>query len=84
MIRLIASDLDATMVPEGTFDLNPEYFDVIRQLKQRNAQWIHEKIPDKNYFGGFKYSATCKCSVCGFVAGHEMPECPRCKTRIMR
>ena len=35
MIRLIASDLDETMIPEGTFDLNPEYFDVIRALKQK-------------------------------------------------
>ncbi len=40
MIRLIASDLDATMVPEGTFDLNPEYFDVIRQLKQKGILFV--------------------------------------------
>ncbi len=35
MIRLVASDLDLTMVPEGTFDLNPEYYDVIRALRRR-------------------------------------------------
>ena len=35
MIKLIASDLDETLLPEGTFDLNPEYYDVIRQLSDR-------------------------------------------------
>ena len=40
MIRLIASDLDATIVPEGTFDINPEYFDVIRQLKQKGIRFV--------------------------------------------
>ena len=39
MIKLIASDLDATMVPEGTFDLNPEYYEVIRQLKSRGIRF---------------------------------------------
>ncbi len=64
------------------YDLNRKDDMLIRKLKQRNAQWIHDKIPDRNYVGGFKYSATCRCSVCGFVAGHEMPVCPGCKTRI--
>ena len=35
MIKLIASDLDETLLPEGTFDLNPEYYDVIRQLSDK-------------------------------------------------
>ena len=74
----------ASVSDMSEFDWNRKDDTLIRQLKQRNAQWIHEKIPDKNYFGGFKYSATCRCSVCGFIAGHEMPVCPRCKTRIMR
>lgn len=32
MGKLIACDLDGTLLPEGTFDLNPEYYDVIRRL----------------------------------------------------
>lgn len=32
MSRLIATDLDGTVLPEGTFDINPEYFEVIRKL----------------------------------------------------
>lgn len=32
MIKLIATDIDGTLVPEGCTDLNPEYFDIIRKL----------------------------------------------------
>ncbi|MDO5344623.1 MAG: HAD family hydrolase [Lachnospiraceae bacterium] len=35
MIKLIASDLDGTLVPEGTPDINPEVFEVIRKLKEK-------------------------------------------------
>ena len=35
MIRLIASDLDDTLLPEGTSDLNPEYFELIRALHKK-------------------------------------------------
>lgn len=32
MIRLIVSDIDGTLLPEGATNLNPEYFEVIRRL----------------------------------------------------
>lgn len=35
MIKLIASDLDGTLLPEGTMDINPEIFEVIRKLKEK-------------------------------------------------
>ena len=35
MIKLIVSDVDGTLLPEGTADLDPEYFDVIRALKAK-------------------------------------------------
>ncbi len=35
MIKLVASDIDGTLVPEGTDRINPEIFDVIRELKKR-------------------------------------------------
>lgn len=35
MIKLIVSDVDGTLVPEGTNDLNPEFFTLIRRLKAR-------------------------------------------------
>lgn len=35
MIRLIASDIDGTLLPEGSDQLNPEIFDVIRSLKEQ-------------------------------------------------
>lgn len=35
MIKLIASDIDGTLVPEGYNKLDTEYFDVIMKLKER-------------------------------------------------
>lgn len=40
MGKLIAADLDGTLVPEGTFDIDPEYFDVIRQLHDRGDVFV--------------------------------------------
>ena len=38
MIKLIVSDVDGTLVPEGTNDIDPELFTLIRRLK---AQGIY-------------------------------------------
>lgn len=35
MIKLIASDLDGTLLKEGAQDLNPDFFDIIRKLKEK-------------------------------------------------
>lgn len=35
MIKLVASDIDGTLLPEGTDKINPEIFGVIRQLKEK-------------------------------------------------
>lgn len=40
MIRLIASDLDGTMLKDGAQILNPEYFDVIHQLVQKGICFV--------------------------------------------
>ena len=34
MIKLIASDLDGTLLQEGTMDINPEIYDIIHKLKE--------------------------------------------------
>ena len=34
MIKLIASDIDGTLVKEGSHEINPAYYDVIRELKE--------------------------------------------------
>ncbi len=39
MIKLIASDIDGTLVPDGEHGLNPEYFDVILKLRQKGIQF---------------------------------------------
>ena len=40
MIRLIISDIDGTLVPEGGFDLNPEYLEVIRNLDAKGITFV--------------------------------------------
>lgn len=35
MIKLIATDIDGTLVPDGSSQMNPEIYDVIRQLKEK-------------------------------------------------
>ena len=37
MIKLIATDIDGTLVADGTLDLNPEYYDVTKELKRRGT-----------------------------------------------
>ena len=32
MIKLIVTDIDGTLVKDGTLDINPEYMDVIKKL----------------------------------------------------
>ena len=34
MIKLVVTDIDGTLLPEGTDHLNPELFEVIRALKE--------------------------------------------------
>ena len=39
MIRLIASDIDGTLVRESSHHINPEYFEVIRALKAKGIRF---------------------------------------------
>ncbi|MBQ9030384.1 MAG: HAD-IIB family hydrolase [Parasporobacterium sp.] len=40
MIRLIASDVDGTLVPEGTSQVDPQLFHLILQLKERGIRFV--------------------------------------------
>lgn len=40
MIKLVCSDIDGTLVPDGTDKINPEIFPVIRELKKRGIQFV--------------------------------------------
>ena len=40
MIRLIAADVDNTLVEEGTLRINPEYFEVIRALREKGVLFV--------------------------------------------
>lgn len=36
MIKLVASDIDGTLLEEGSNHLNPEFYDVVKQLKEKD------------------------------------------------
>lgn len=40
MIRLVISDIDGTLVPEGGLTLNPEYIDVVRALDAKGITFV--------------------------------------------
>lgn len=40
MIKLVASDIDGTLLPEGTDQINPEIYNAIRKLKERGIQFV--------------------------------------------
>ncbi len=40
MIQLIASDLDGTLVPEGTADIHPDIYEVIRKLQSFGVNFV--------------------------------------------
>lgn len=40
MIKLVASDIDGTLLPEGTKELNPEIYDVILELKKHDIHFV--------------------------------------------
>lgn len=40
MIKLVASDIDGTLLPEGNKELNPEIYDIILELKKRNIHFV--------------------------------------------
>lgn len=40
MIKLVASDLDGTLLPEGTKDINPEFYDIVRKLNEKGIIFV--------------------------------------------
>ena len=40
MIKLIATDIDGTLLADGTLEINPEYYDVIKELRSRGVRVI--------------------------------------------
>lgn len=40
MIKMVVSDIDGTLLTEGTDRLNPEYYEVIRELKKRGILFV--------------------------------------------
>lgn len=39
MIKLVVSDIDGTLLPEGADQINPDIYDVIRQLKEKGIMF---------------------------------------------
>jgi Cof subfamily protein (haloacid dehalogenase superfamily) len=40
MIKLIASDIDGTLVPDGTAKIDPRMFDIIKRLKEKGIIYV--------------------------------------------
>ena len=40
MIKLIVTDIDGTLVKDGTLDINPEYMDVIKKLTEKGIHFV--------------------------------------------
>lgn len=40
MIKLVVSDIDGTLLPEGTDKINPEMYDVIRELQAKGITFV--------------------------------------------
>lgn len=38
MIKLIATDIDGTLLADGTLKINPEYYDVIKELRTEECE----------------------------------------------
>lgn len=54
MIKLIVTDVDDTVVPEGESVINPEYYEVIRECRKKR---------DSNRSGKRQAEALCKEAV---------------------
>ena len=40
MIKMVVSDIDGTLLTEGTDQMNPEYYDVLRELKKKGILFV--------------------------------------------
>ena len=40
MVKLIMTDIDGTLLPDGTMDINPEYFEVIEKLVKKGIVFV--------------------------------------------
>lgn len=72
MVKLIASDIDGTLLPEGTTAVNPELFTVIRALQEKGVTFV--AASGRNYesvmavFGCMEQELTIISDNGGFVA----------------
>ncbi|MFQ9392966.1 MAG: HAD family hydrolase [Lachnospiraceae bacterium] len=52
MIKLVASDIDGTLVPEGTTSINPEFYEIIRKLKEKRNTFCGSQRPSVQQHAG--------------------------------
>ena len=67
MIKLIASDLDGTLLKEGTMDINPEIYDIIRKLKAKGI--VFAAVSGREYDSIERVFAPVKVDIY-FIAGN--------------
>ena len=67
MIKLIASDLDGTLLQEGTMDINPEIYDIIHKLKAKGI--VFAAVSGREYDSIARVFAPVKDDIY-FIAGN--------------
>lgn len=89
MIKLIASDLDGTLLPEGTADIDPNIYEVIRALQRAGITFV--AASGRNYesvmsvFGTMEKELTVISDNGGYVAkGGETVYCHRFPDDLLR
>lgn len=89
MIKLIASDLDGTLLPEGTADIDPKIYELIRSLQRAGITFV--AASGRNYesvmsvFGNMEKELTVISDNGGYVAkGGETVYCHRFPDDLLR
>ena len=52
MIKLVASDIDGTLVPEGTTSIDPEFYEIILKLKKKRNPFCRSQRPAVQQYAG--------------------------------
>ncbi|MBR2812428.1 MAG: hypothetical protein IKD69_13710 [Solobacterium sp.] len=57
---------------------------VMEAMQKAIPHWIHERVADPHFVGGYKYKRNCRCSVCGYESSFEKPVCPHCQRKMQQ
>ncbi|MBR2554483.1 MAG: hypothetical protein IKE94_06435 [Aeriscardovia sp.] len=53
-----------------------------KESETETGMWLHDKVEDPKYVGGWKILPSCTCSKCGYHANKEKAVCPNCGAKM--